>query len=122
MELFKIKYETKTGLPPVLWEGRTMYIKSDTEENAEKEAMDDLVALVDSPDDVRIIYVDNVWQSNSYNYICENCNNQFESPEYYTETHGFNDGRGENVYICPCCGSDDIIDKERYFHKLLRFS
>lgn len=43
-------------------------------------------------------------------YVCLNCEKTFDEPETYTEMHGFTEGPGEKIAICPWCGHDEIIE------------
>ena len=37
-------------------------------------------------------------------WVCTNCNFLFEDPDYWEESHGFNDGQFEKWSGCPKCG------------------
>ena len=40
------------------------------------------------------------------NYKCKCCDEIFDEPHEYVETHGFTDGRYECQSCCPYCGGD----------------
>ena len=47
-------------------------------------------------------------------YICNDCGHQFDRPKVIQESRGEFWGMPcyENMYYCPCCGSDNFSDFE----------
>ena len=43
--------------------------------------------------------------------ICSDCGSQFEKPDTYRETHGFNSPPFEEKRCCPFCKSTNIHEK-----------
>ncbi len=43
--------------------------------------------------------------------ICSDCGSQFEKPDTYAETHGFNSPPFEGKRCCPFCKSTNIHEK-----------
>jgi len=43
--------------------------------------------------------------------ICSDCGSQFEKPDTYAETHGFNSPPFEEKRCCPFCKSTNIREK-----------
>ena len=41
-------------------------------------------------------------------YICLNCNETFDEPKEYVETHGLDIPPYEILYKCPYCGGDYV--------------
>lgn len=39
-------------------------------------------------------------------YICKNCGEVFDVPKKIFESHGFTDGTGEELFVCPNCEGD----------------
>ena len=53
-------------------------------------------------------------------WICDNCNAEFDEPEeemesyesYYGVSSMFPDRHYFTMQVCPCCGSEDIEERE----------
>lgn len=46
-------------------------------------------------------------------YICESCEAEFDEPEIYYETHGFEFGPYEKFSVCPFCAGREYHIKEK---------
>lgn len=53
-------------------------------------------------------------------WICDNCDAEFDEPEeqmesyenYYGVSSLFSDRHYFTMQVCPCCGSEDIAERE----------
>ena len=39
---------------------------------------------------------------------CNDCERDFDEPDFYRERHGLSEPPYESFAVCPYCGSDDI--------------
>ena len=44
-------------------------------------------------------------------FVCKACDEEFEFAAFYTERHGFADGRSEEIPVCPNCGSEWFFEE-----------
>ena len=42
-------------------------------------------------------------------YVCLDCECQFNEPNKIVEMHGFTHGPGEEFLVCPGCGSNEFV-------------